>query len=375
MSYRPSRMEVNLSNLAHNYTALQQLTGPSCPLFGVVKADAYGHGVLPVVATLRQAGCRRFAVATSDEALFLRESGVDDDVLVMGPVSFSAVEELVRKCIWVAMTNLEIAEKLSAAATKFDLPAVFHLKVDTGMSRIGYFPGEIGQVLNKLLALPGLKLGGLFSHFATADEADRQFMDSQFARFSEVCRFVSTKVDIPIRHICNSAGLLREPAYHLDSCRAGLALYGLWPSPAIAKRVELRQVFEVKTEVALVRQLSAGCGIGYGHRFVTDGPMRIAVLPMGYADGMGRALSMKISVLIGNRRCPQVGNICMDQMMVDVSALPDVQPGDEVVVVGNQGNECIAPEELATARGNTIVYEIPIMFSSRIHRMVVGDEK
>lgn len=371
MSYRPSRVEVNLENLAFNYRSIKAHVGERVQLISVVKADGYGHGMVEVVRRLSEEGCQRFAVATTDEAFELRAAGFLSSVLVLGPSVYEAAAELIRQNITVTLTDMKMARALSVAAVKEGIQALIHLKVDSGMGRIGFLPGEIPGVLDELLSLPGIKMEGLFTHFATADEGRLDYTETQFRRYMDVLNEIEGRgIGVPLRHVCNSAGTLNSPEKHLDACRPGVILYGMWPSSLCIRPIELRPTFEVKTRVSMIRELPTGSGIGYGLHYVTRGDERIAVLPIGYADGLSRAFSGKIHVLIGGRKVPQVGNICMDQCMINVTGM-DVNIGDEVVIVGKQGDQVITPDDLASARENTINYEIPIMFSKRMPRVYI----
>ncbi len=371
MGYRPSRMEVNLDNVAFNYRSIKDHVGASVQVMSVIKADAYGHGVLEVARRLAKEGCQRFAVATSDEAFFLRDSGIGDSILIMGPTSYGAAGEIVRQGIAVSLSDLDMAKALSQAAVKEGIRAMIHVKVDTGMGRIGFLPDQIPSVLDTITSLPGLHVEGLFTHFATADEPRLDYTETQYGRYLRALSiFEERGIRIPLRHVCNSAGTLNSPEKHLDCCRPGVILYGMWPSSDCIRPIELRPTFEVKTSVAAIRKLPLGSGVGYGLKYMTRGDETIAVLPIGYADGLSRAFSMRMNVIVKGKKVPQVGNICMDQTMIDVTGL-DVSVGDEVVIVGRQGDQVIVPEDLAGARQNTINYEIPIMFSKRVPRVYV----
>ncbi len=368
MFFRPSRMEVHLDRIAGNYRALRDLAGPKSQIMAVIKADGYGLGMKAVAQALEEAGCRLFATATADEALALKEEGLSGGLLVLGPIVPQAADPLVRHGISVTVTDLELLPFLSAAARRFDRPARCHIKVDTGMGRIGFFPEELEKVLEAFFSFPGLALEGLFTHFATADEADRSHMDLQFRRYRALLDLLERRGLKALRHCCNSAALLRAPEMALDACRPGGALYGFYPANC-PRTVALKPAFEVKTSVALVRELPAHFGISYGLQYRTNAPARIAVLPLGYADGLCRSMSGRFSVLIRGQRAPQVGALCMDQMMVDVTAVAGAQKGDEVVIVGTQGQETIAAEELAAARPGSIAYQVPLSFSKRIPRV------
>lgn len=368
--HRATRMEVNLSNIVGNYGAVQARVGSTGDVIAVVKADAYGHGALPVAQALAAAGCRRFAVAIPDEAFELREGGITEPILVLGPSPERSVREYIRQEVTPTITDLSFARALNAEAIRQNRRANVHLKVDTGMGRIGFLPGEVPGVLEELVAMKGLRIEGVYTHFACADEARLDYTKGQFDGLRRALLAAERiGVPIPLRHACNSAGVLACPDMYLDAVRPGVILYGMWPSGECPRPMELLPTFEVKTEVAALRTLPPGSGVGYGLKYMTRGAERIAVLPVGYADGYTRALSGKVRVLIGGKRVPLAGNICMDQAMANVTGM-DVQVGDEVVLVGRQGGEAVTAEEIAALRG-TINYEVPIAFSKRVPRVYI----
>jgi alanine racemase len=364
-------MEVHLGSLKANFQAVRRHVGEGPEIFGVVKADAYGHGAVPACRALEDAGCRRFAVAIPDEAFELREAGVETPILVLGPSPERSVKEYVRQRITSTVTDLSFARALGAEAVRQERAVPVHLKVDTGMGRIGFLPRDIPWVLDELMTIRGLKVEGIFTHFAVADEYRPDYTDRQFSALREVLDTADKKgISVPLRHACNSAGILACPDKYLDAVRPGVILYGMWPSGECPRPIELKPTFEVKTEVAFVKELPPCSGVGYGLRYMTRGAEEIAILPVGYADGYSRALSMKVPVLISGKRVPLTGNVCMDQTMVNVTGM-GVKTGDEVVLLGRQGEETITPEEMAAAR-NTINYEVPIMFLKRVPRIYIS---
>jgi alanine racemase len=368
---RATRREVRLDNLKANYVSIRSHIGDRPEIFGVVKANGYGHGAVEVSRALLEAGCRRLAVATPDEALELREAGLEAPVLVLGPSPERSVVEFVRLGIASAVTDLHFAKALGAEATRQGRPAAVHVKVDSGMGRIGFLPKDIPDVLDELLTIPGLDIEGMFTHFAVADETRLDYTDYQFAGLQQSLRAAAERgIRLALRHACNSAGILACPDKYLDAVRPGIILYGMWPSDECPRPIELKPTFEIKTEVAFVKELPPCSGVGYGLRYMTRGVEEIAVLPVGYADGYSRALSMKVPVLVKGRRVPIRGNICMDQTMIDVTGL-GVKVGDEVVLIGRQGDEAITPEEIGAAR-NTINYEVPNAFLKRVPRVYIS---
>jgi len=372
VSIRPTRMEVDPSAIRANYEAVRELVGPERQVFGVVKANAYGTGVDFALRALQEAGCQRFAVATPDEAVSLREKGIGEPILVLGASSRSAAREFVERDITAAVCDLDFARALSRAARAAGRPARVHLKIDSGMGRVGFLPGEIERDMEELLALPGLDIEGIFTHFATADERRLDYTESQFRRFGSVLELFRTRVvGFRLRHCCNSAALMRCPHMRLDGVRPGIILYGMAPSPVCPVNIPLKPVFSVKTAIAQVRELPAGSGVSYGLMYQTRGEERIGVLPLGYRDGWTRRLTGQAQALVRGIRVPFVGTICMDQCMIDLTGVPGVRTGDEVVLVGEQGGERITPDDLAATLG-TINYEIPGLFSERVPRILAG---
>jgi len=373
LNLRPTRYEVNLTNLQHNFNCVRSFVGPNVQVMSVVKANGYGMGIVRIARALAEAGCQRFAVATPDEAIALREAGISEPLLVLGPSPYEAAEYYVRHDIAAALTDMAFAHAASQAAQRQAKVARLHLKIDSGMGRIGFLPEELPGVLAELKGLPGLDVEGAFTHFATADEINLEYTHWQFKRYMKALDILDEfGVKVRLRHVCNSPATLNVPKYHLDAVRPGLILYGMWPSEHCNKPFDLKPVFQVKTDVAALRTLPLGSGVGYGLRYMTRGEERIAILPIGYHDGYPRPLSMRASVLIKGVRAPIVGNICMDQTMVNVTHIPNVKVGDEVVLIGAQGKERITPEEIAGLLG-TINYEVPNLFTPRVPRVYLQE--
>ena len=364
---------MNLRNLQHNFNCVRSFVGPNVQVMSVVKANGYGMGIVRIAMALAEAGCQRFAVATPDEAIALREAGISEPLLVLGPSPYEAAEYYVRHDIAAALTDMAFAHAASQAAQRQAKVARLHLKIDSGMGRIGFLPEELPRVLPELKGLPGLDMEGAFTHFATADEINLEYTHWQFKRYMKALDILDEfGVKVRLRHVCNSPATLNVPKYHLDAVRPGLILYGMWPSEYCNKPFDLKPVFQVKTGVAALRMLPLGSGVGYGLHYMTRGEERIAILPIGYHDGYPRPLSMRASVLIKGVRAPIVGNICMDQTMVNVTHIPNVKVGDEVVLIGVQGKERITPEEIAGLLG-TINYEVPNLFTPRVPRVYLQE--
>ena len=361
--------EVDLSALEHNYRALRGMLPRGCRFLGVVKANAYGHGAVPVAKKLEALGAEYLAVACLDEAIELRQAGISTPILILGPTFSEFAGELQRYDLTQAVQDGETARALSAAAS--DKPIKVHIKVDTGMSRLGFLCDEEHQdaaveEIAEICALPGLRAEGIFTHFANAD-GDEEYSMRQFTRFMDTLDKLSGRgVDFEIRHCAASAAVLNYPCTHLDMVRPGIALYGHYPDPSCEglDGPGLLPVMTLKTRVIAVRDLPAGTCVSYGCTHTLARPSRLAVLPMGYADGLERLLSNRGEMLIHGQRVPILGRVCMDMCMVDVTDLPEVRPGDEVVVFGPE----LPLEEKADTVG-TIQYELLCGVAPRIPRV------
>jgi alanine racemase len=364
-------MEVSLNNFRYNYRAISNHVKPS-KVIAVIKANAYGMGAVPVAWSLKAEGADFFAVATPDEAIELREAGIDDPVLVLGSSPYIAAETYVKLGIRAAITDVAMAEALSKAAARQNKRAHVHLKVDSGMGRIGFLPNAVLSVAEKVHKLPGIDLEGLFTHFATSDSASLEHTHEQFKVFSSiVCSIKNAGIPLRIVHCCNSGAVLADLSDMFgDAVRPGQILNGIIPSEDCGNAVSVKPCFEVKTAVGVIRDLPAGTEISYGLTYKTSEAERVAILPVGYADGFNRGLSNKGEVLIRGKRCPIRGRICMDQCIVGVSHIKDVEPGDEVVLIGRQGDEAITIEEIAAGL-STITATIPVSFTARMPRVYV----
>ncbi|HHW43639.1 alanine racemase [Desulfofundulus thermobenzoicus] len=369
VSGRPVWARVNLTAVAHNVRVIRGLLKPQTKFCAVVKADAYGHGALPVARVALENGAGYLAVAILDEALALRRAGITAPILILGYTPPEQAPLLVEHGITQTVFSLDDARAISAAAVAAGKKARVHLKIDTGMGRIGVPPAEAPDFAAAVAVLPGLHVEGAFTHMASADERDKSYTRWQFARFMEAMAGIEARgVTIPIKHVANSATTLELPEMHLDMVRPGIILYGLWPSPEVRRVVDLKPAMELKARVAQVKEVPAGTSISYGRKFTTAAPSVIATLPIGYADGWSRLLSNKASVLIHGRRAPVVGRVCMDQCMVDVTGIPGVRAGDEAVLFGTQKGRFLPVEEVAAHMG-TINYEVVCLISKRVPRV------
>lgn len=347
--------EIDLDAIAHNVQAIKGFVGPHTEIIASVKANAYGHGLLPVARTALEAGASRLAVHRIQVAVALRESGIAAPILLMGHVPPSGVDLVLRNHITPTLVDWETARLISARA---EGPTPVHVKIDTGMSRYGLEPEKAVDFVRYVAALPHLEVEGLFSHFATADEADLTHARQQFRRFREILEDLEDAgYAIPLPHICNSAGLVNLPQAHMAAVRPGILIYGMAPSENVRPTFPLRRALTLKSTVTHVRTLAPGSSISYGRTYTTRVPMRAALVSLGYGDGYPRLASNRGAMLIRGQRAPIRGRICMDQMVVEVTDIPDVCVGDEVVAIGAQGSEEITPEEVGEW-AETINYEV-----------------
>jgi alanine racemase len=364
-------MEVSLDGFRDNYRTIRGHVRPS-RVIAVVKANAYGMGAVPVSWALKAEGADFFAVATPDEAVELREAGIQDPVLVLGSSPYEAAEVYVKLGIRAAVTDVRMAELMSEAACRLSRPAFVHLKVDSGMGRIGFLPDAVLSVAERVHKLPGIDFEGVFTHFSTSDEKDLSHTHTQFRAFSSIVRSMR-EGGIPVRiaHCCNSGALLADLSeMFADAVRPGQILNGMIPSEECGRAISIKSCFEVKTAVGAVRELPEGMGVSYGLTYTTSAAERVAILPVGYADGFSRALSNRGEVLIHGQRCPIRGRVCMDQCIVGVSHLEDVNPGDEAVLIGSQGEQSITVEEYADWI-SAITATVPVAFTARLPRVYI----
>lgn len=380
MEYKLNRAwaEINLDNIAHNIREIRRITNKNAEIMGVVKADAYGHGVMEVTRTLLCNGATRLAVSMLDEAIQLRRNGIDVPILILGYTDPIRANEIIQNDVTQTVYSHELAQALSDEAVKQGKKVKIHIKIDTGMSRLGFLPGysAVKNVV-KISKLPNIIIEGLFTHFATADEKDREFTLTQFERFMSICSELQRiGIHIPVKHCANSAGIIEYPEMHLDMVRPGIILYGMYPSEEVDKsKIDLKPAMTLKANVILVKEVEKNTSISYGRLFTTQRTSKIATIPIGYADGYTRMLSNKGKVLIRGQLAPIVGRICMDQCMVDVTDLDcDVEVGDEVVLIGAQGDNVITVEDVANSIG-MINYEFVSIVGKRIPRAFIQDGK
>ncbi|HYE83334.1 MAG TPA: alanine racemase [Clostridia bacterium] len=374
---RAAWAEVDLDALAHNIREVRRLAVKDALVTAVIKADGYGHGAKKIAQTLLDNGADRFAIAVLDEGIELRRAGFKVPILVLGFTDKERAEEIVSNELEQAVYSWELAEALSKEASRQGKTAKLHIKVDTGMGRIGLQPNmDSVQLIKKISRLPSIAIEGIFTHFAVADAVDKKYTEGQYEKFNWICgELEKEKVKISVRHCGNSATIIDLPDMHLNMVRAGIMLYGLKPSDEVLlDRLELRQVMSLKVRISHVKEIEAGQSVSYGRKFIADKRTKIASLPIGYADGYTRMLSGKAEALVKGKKVPVVGRICMDQCMIDVTGIEDVKVGDEVVLFGKQDGNFIHIDELADKLG-TINYEIVCMISKRVPRVYVKGGK
>jgi alanine racemase len=371
---RPTVARVDLSALKANYRAIVEHLGreasPAPGVIAVVKANAYGHGSVEVARALEEAGADLLACADIEEGAVLRAAGVRADILVFGALSVSDLDGLFDYRLTPTISTPGAASAVHAAAAKRKQRLRYHLKIDTGMNRLGFRFDNIRRTLPDLIASEWLELAAVYTHFATADDPASPLFGEQRLRFervlTEIDRLTAGRGERPYIHAANSAALLRDSRAWFDSVRPGILLYGIVPPP-LASTIALTPVMTLGSRVVAVKGVRSGEGVGYGATFVADGPKQIAIVPAGYADGLDLRLAGRGAVLIRGRRAPIVGSVCMDMLIADVTGL-EVMPGDEVVIIGAQGGDRIDVREMAATIG-TIPYEILCRVGSRIERV------
>ena len=370
MNFDSTRVKIDLDAISANFDAIAEKT--KVPVMAVIKADAYGHGAIQVAHLLRDRAAF-FGVSSMLEATELRRAGLTNPILILGHTPVKAFGIAIREGIRPTIFRYEDALALSEAAVTAGISAPFHFAVDTGMSRIG-FPAteEAADLCARIAKLPGLVTEGIFSHFATADCADLSRSRQQAAKFDVFCDLLKARgVEIAIRHLNNSAGLMNFDT-HYDMVRAGIVTYGMYPSEEVSPELlALKPALQFLSKVTFVKTLPAGREISYGGTYVTTGETRVATVPVGYADGYRRSLSGKFYCLIHGKKAPILGRICMDQMMVDVTRIPETKPGDRVTLVGTDGTETITMEQIAAA-ADSFNYEFVCGISRRVPRIYVS---
>lgn len=381
--YRPTRVEISLDALTHNLHAFRSAMPEGRLLLASVKANAYGHGAVEIAREAERFGVDYLGVAFLDEALQLRNAGIQTSIIVLGYVSANDLELARAHNVTIALFREDIIEAAAALLPRSDGKRLkVHVKIDSGMGRLGVVGLDAAvRFIELALRTPQLDVEGMFTHYARADETDKSYTKMQFERFNEIVQYVKQhKLPIRIIHAANSAAGIDTPEWSCDMVRLGISMYGLYPSAEVDhKRIELEPVMTLKTEVVMVKTAPKGWGISYGTKYVTEGEERIGTLPIGYADGFSRMLTGKANALVRGIRVPVLGTICMDQCMIALdnaatSSNVPVESGEEVVLFGKQGNETITVEEVAAQLG-TINYEITCMMAARIPRVFIKNSR
>jgi alanine racemase len=367
---RPAWVEVDLDVFEENLRSVQRAVGSKCGVMAIVKADGYGHGAIECARISEESGCRALGVATTGEALELRQAGITMPILQLGFTSAEQAEVTVANDIEATVYNIDIVRALSRAATKLGRPAKVHLKIDSGMNRLGLRPGrDLERFVKDLPSLPNIHIVGAFTHFASSD-GDKDFTRQQFSEYrSALATLASLGITNIMKHAANSAGITDFPETHLDMVRPGIIIYGYYPSDSVNKSTApVVPPLSLKARISHVHVAHPGETIGYGRTYNAQAETVVATLPIGYADGYNRSLSNRGSVLVKGHRVPIIGRVCMDQMMVDVTSVSAVDVGDEVVLIGHQGDEVITADDLALMVG-TISHEILTRLGLRLPRV------
>lgn len=367
-------VEIDLSALSYNVKQILKILSPHTQLMAVVKADAYGHGAVTVAQTVLKSGASWLGVATVPEAIQLRQAGIKAPILILG--ASHTTEQIQAIAQWnLQPTIISPKQALVFSDTletiNHQTPLAVHIKLDTGMSRLGTNFEEAADFIQLVQRLPHLAIASIYSHLATADNPDHTIMKQQQQRFEQaIAQLRRIGIEAPCLHLANSAATLTDKALHYDIVRVGLAVYGLYPADHLRSSIDLKPVLQVKARVTQVKTIAPGTGVSYGHQFIAKRELPLAVVGIGYADGVPRNLSNKMQVLIRGQRVPQIGTITMDQLMLDVSALPDVREGEVVTLLGTQEKEQISAEDWANQL-NTISWEILCAFKHRLPRVAV----
>ena len=371
--YERVRADISLDAILANMESMKRNLKEGVQITAVLKTNAYGHGAVEIAKVLEPLDyVWGYAVAAFEEAVELREAGLRKPILLLGYVFPYCYQELAKMNIRPAVFREDMLEQLSAAAKAAGKKIKIHIAVDTGMSRIGIFPDETGlDFVKKALETEGLQVEGMFTHFARADEADRSFTEEQLEKFVWLTEAVKERLgyEIPIRHCSNSAGIIEYPHANMSMVRAGITLYGLWPSDEVRKDiVPLEPVMSLRSHIIYIKEISAGTPVSYGGTWAPDHTVRLATVPVGYGDGWPRSLSNKGYVLIRGQKAPIRGRVCMDQFMVEVTDIPDAAEGDEVTLIGRDGDAYISMEEVGDLSGR-FNYELACDINPRVPRL------
>lgn len=369
--------EINLDAICNNVKETKKLVGKNVDVLAIIKADAYGHGALRTAKALSEMGINHFGVATAEEAMQLRKNGIDGNILILDYTFEECYSELIENNITSTVFEYSHAKKLNDIAGILGKKADIHIKLDTGMGRIGFIPSdESFQIIKKISELENITVSGIYTHFACADITDKTMTYRQIELFDSFCKKLEDGgISIPVKHLCNSAGIMEFSSAYANMVRNGIITYGLYPSEEVDKtKINLTPAMSIKSHVVYVKEVDENFTVSYGATYVTGGKTKIATIPIGYADGYPRSLSNKGRVLIKGKSAPIIGRVCMDQMMVDVTEIDDVKQGDVVTIVGTDGKEKITVEELSNMSGS-FNYEFVCNVNKRVPRVYIKNGK
>ena len=374
-NYHRVMAEIDLDAIGHNIREIKKKIKSETKLLAVVKADAYGHGALEVAKVSLYNGADYLGVATCDEAVELRNAGIQVPILILSKTVKAQLESVINYGITQAVYTYDMACELSAVAKQLNKKALVHIKIDTGMSRIGFLPNEESlNVIEDIFNLDNIEVTGVFTHFSTADEENKDFTLEQYNRFVYMTDNIEKNGHKGlIRHCANSAAIIDMPQYQMDMVRAGIIIYGMYPSDFVSKSIDLKPAMRIRSQIIHIKQLDENIGIGYGRTYYTNKKTVVATVPIGYADGYSRLLSNKARVIINGHYANVIGNVCMDQLMLDVTGIP-CNVGDDVILMGKVGDLEITAEELAQIEG-TINYEIVCDVGKRVPRVYIKNNE
>ena len=375
--YQRVTAEIDLDAVAYNIRNIRERVNKNSKIMGIVKADAYGHGAVEVSKVLLYNGADWLGVAMIDEAIQLRQNNIMVPILILGYTLETKIDDVVRYDIIQTVFSYDMAKLVSDAAVKQNKIAKIHIKVDTGMGRIGFMPDEnIGEEVLKISKLPNIEINGIFTHFSTSDETDKSFTRLQIERFKYAIDEIEKRgINLPVKHCANSAAIMDLEDLGFNMVRAGVILYGMYPSDDVKKEnLSLKPVMSIKTHISYVKNVGVGVPLSYGRTYYTDKESVIATVPVGYADGYIRRMQKGGRVIVNGHYAPIVGRVCMDQFMIDVTDIPDVKPGDDVILMGSDGNISITADEIAKVL-DTINYEVLCMIGKRVPREYIKNNK
>jgi alanine racemase len=370
---RLTRAEINVKSLRHNFDGIKKKVGLNVKIMGIVKANAYGHGIVEISQALGKFGIDYLGVGFQEEGVFLREQGITIPILVLGGVLGDQVRQFLEYDLDITVSSIEIAERIEREVeSNNNRKARVHLKIDTGMERIGVNSSTAPQFIEKVCRLKHLDVVGIYSHFASSDERDKTFAYQQLDRFNDVLLYLEKNgIEIPLKHIANSGAILDLPDSYYTMVRPGIMLYGIYPTLDTTESVPLQSVLSFKSKVVFIKEVPAGISISYGRKYFTTEHTRVATVPAGYGDGYSRRLTNQMEVLINGKRYPVVGTICMDQMMVDVGIDSTIHVGNDVTLFGKDGELFISAYDIAD-KLDTNPYEVLTGIAARVPRVVLN---